>query len=156
MPKKPFVWLTVMLSMLLPLVAACGSTPSTSTNTSHATTPPGGENLYVLDGYTPTVQSSNSVEQHIIVFHPGSTNPAMTLPLGLTSMDHQRLFATRRTARSYVHWSSTGPIRQPSQVLTTPCCRSMDTGWLCVSSVRQPARQQLRSLTRKLASSPKT
>ena len=95
MPKKPFVWLTVMLSMLLPLVAACGSTPSTSTNTSHATTPPGGENLYVLDGYTPTVQSSNSVEQHIIVFHPGSTNPAMTLPLGLTSMDHQRLFATQ-------------------------------------------------------------
>src|ERR1700694_2106659 len=95
MPKKPFVWLTVMLSMLLPLVAACGSTPSTSTNTSHATTPPGGESLYVLDGYTPTVQSSNSVGQHIIVFHPGNTNPAMTLPLGLVSMDHQRLIATQ-------------------------------------------------------------
>ncbi|TMD53827.1 MAG: hypothetical protein E6I93_07925 [Chloroflexi bacterium] len=95
MPKKPFVWLTVMLSMLLPLAAACGSTPSTSTDTSHAVTPPGGENLYVLDGYTPAVQSSNSVGQHIIVFHPGSTNPAMTLPLGLTSMDHQRLIATQ-------------------------------------------------------------
>ena len=96
MPKKPFVWLTVILSMLLlPLVAACGSNPSTSTNTTHATMLPSGENLYVLDGYAPMVQFPNSVEQHIIVFHPGNTNPAMTLPLGLTSMNHQRLIATR-------------------------------------------------------------
>ena len=96
MPKKPFVWLTVMLSMLLPLVAACGSTPSTSTNTSHATTPPGGENLYVLDGYTP--QGATNIAQHIVAFHPGNSNAALTLPAGLTSMDHRLLIVAQAQA----------------------------------------------------------
>src|SRR5215472_4314458 len=91
MPKKSFVWLTVML--LLPLVAACGSTPSTSTPLSGATTIPDRENLYVLDGYTPL--GTTSTGQQIVAFHPGSTNPAFTLPIGLTSMNHQMLITAK-------------------------------------------------------------
>ena len=71
MTKKSFVWLTMMLCMLLPLVAACGSGSPTSTSTGPTTTvtPPVGENIYVLDGYAP--QSVTNANQHIIAFHPG-------------------------------------------------------------------------------------
>ena len=87
MPKKSLLWLAVMLSVLLPLAAACGLDSSSSTG--QATTVPAGENLYVLDGYAP--QGTSSVEQHIVVFHPGSASVAMMLPDGLTSLDHHLL-----------------------------------------------------------------
>src|SRR5579859_7722253 len=98
MAKKSSVWLTLMLCMLLPLVAACGSgTLSTSTDTSTsrpakiALSP--GENMYVLDGYAP--QGVTNADQHIVVFHPGDVQPAYTLPAGLTSLDHRLLIATQ-------------------------------------------------------------
>jgi len=100
MPKKSFVWLTMMLCMLLPLVAACGS--SLSTNTSPGTGPavsatlPAGENIYVLDGYTP--QGVANVGQSIVAFHPGSANATYTLPAGLTSMDHHLLVVAKAQA----------------------------------------------------------
>jgi len=100
MPKKTFVWLTMMLCMLLPLVAACGS--SLSTNTSPGTGPavsatlPAGENIYVLDGYTP--QGVANVGQSIVAFHPGSANATYTLPAGLTSMDHHLLVVAKAQA----------------------------------------------------------
>ena len=97
MAKKSSVWLTLMLCMLLPLVAACGSgTLSTSTDTSTsrpakiALSP--GENMYVLDGYAP--QGVPNANQRIVVFHPGDVQRAYTLPAGLTSLDHRLLIAT--------------------------------------------------------------
>lgn len=103
MTKKSSVWLTVLLCMLLPLVAACGAgllATGTSTSTSGnqqtkvALSP--GENMYVLDGYTP--QGVTNANQRIVVFHPGDTRQAYTLPSGLTSLDHRLLIATQTHA----------------------------------------------------------
>jgi glutamine cyclotransferase len=94
-----------MLCLLLPLVAACGAdfsstgTPAnTSTNTSQPAKRalPPGENIYVLDGYTP--QGVANANQRIVIFHPGDTQPAYTLPAGLTSLDHRLLIATQTHA----------------------------------------------------------
>ncbi len=98
MPKKSVVWLTIMLCMLLPLVAACGSESQTNTSTSPATnvTPLVGENIYVLDGYEP--QGVTNTDQHIVAFHPGNATPTYTLPAGLPSMDHRLLIAAQSRA----------------------------------------------------------
>ncbi len=105
MTKKSTVWLAVMLCMLLPLAAACGAgllATGTDTNTSTSAnqpakiTLPPGENMYVLDGYTP--QGMTNAHQRIVVFHPGNVQPAYTLPAGLTSMDHRLLVATQTRA----------------------------------------------------------
>jgi DNA-binding beta-propeller fold protein YncE len=94
MLKKSTFWLTLMLSTLLPLVAACGSNSSPGTTPASVSTLPPGENVYVLDGYAP--QGIARTAQHIVAFHPGSENPTslITLPAGLTSMNHQYLYAT--------------------------------------------------------------
>lgn len=94
MLKKSTTWLILMLCVLVPLIAACGSTSRTPTGTS---TPPSGENLYVLDGYTS--QGANSTNARIVAFHPGSVNPStlLTLPAGLTSLNHQRLYTATPT-----------------------------------------------------------
>jgi DNA-binding beta-propeller fold protein YncE len=96
MPKKSFVWLTMMLCMLLPLVAACGSSLSTNTSPVASATLPAGENIYVLDGYTS--QGVANVDQSIVAFHPGSTSATYRLPAGLTSMDHHLLVAAKGQA----------------------------------------------------------
>jgi hypothetical protein len=92
MSRKAKFWLTPMLSMLLFLLAACGQGSSTNISPSSTATAPGGESLYVLDGYTP--MGTNSAGQQIIAFRPGSSSPnaLVTLPAGLTSMDHRRLY----------------------------------------------------------------
>jgi DNA-binding beta-propeller fold protein YncE len=92
MLKKSTFWLTLMLGMLLPLVTACGSKTSPVTTSPGVSTLPPGENVYVLDGYAP--QGIAGTSQHILAFHPGSTNPTslISLPTGLTSMDHQKLY----------------------------------------------------------------
>ncbi|HKV00678.1 MAG TPA: hypothetical protein VJQ26_01060, partial [Ktedonobacteraceae bacterium] len=92
MPRKAKFWLTLMLSMLLFLLAACGQGSSTNISPSSTAMGPSGESLYVLDGYTPI--GTNSAGQQIIAFHPGSSSPnaLVTLPAGLTSMDHRRLY----------------------------------------------------------------
>src|ERR1700716_4261827 len=91
MRKKSTLGLMLLLSALLTFMAACGtnSTISKTTLAPQATVPTG-ENIYVLDGYTP--QGSTGIGQHIVAFHPGSANPAalVSLPAGLTSLDHQR------------------------------------------------------------------
>jgi hypothetical protein len=87
MPKKSLIGLVVMLSMLLPLAAACGVNRSSSTTTGTAI--PGGKKLYVLDGYSP--QGTYTAGRHIVVFQPGSTGVDMMLPDGLTSLDHRLL-----------------------------------------------------------------
>src|SRR5438105_12694643 len=89
MQKKPALWYTLILSGLLVLVAACGSKTPFSSSSATATVPVG-ENIYVLDGYA----GSTGAGQHIVAFHPGNANPTalVSLPAGLTSMDHQRLY----------------------------------------------------------------
>src|SRR5258708_8556912 len=100
MPRKAKFWLTLMLSMLLFLLAACGQGSSTNISPSSTATGPSGESLYVLDGYTP--MGTNSAGQQIIAFHPGSSSPnaLVTLPPPFTSI------APRTT------YSSTPPVVQ--------------------------------------------
>jgi hypothetical protein len=115
MLKKSTFWLTLMLSMLLPLVAACGSNSSPGSTPASVSTLPPGENVYVLDGYAP--QGAGGTAQRIVAFHPGSANPTslITLPAGLTSMDHQRLYATTakngQTTISVINTQSGATIR---------------------------------------------
>ena len=100
MAKRPLVWLTMALCILLPLLVACGevSPASSSPGTSLATkgSLPAGENIYVLDGYAP--QGVTNANQHIIAFHPGNSQPTFTLPAGLTSMDHHLLMVAQAGA----------------------------------------------------------
>src|SRR5438128_9401422 len=96
MQKKSILWLMVTLSALLTLAAACGTNTITSnkatTVATKATRVPPGENIYVLDGYTPL--GSASYAQQIVAVHPASANPSslLSLPAGLSSQDHQRLY----------------------------------------------------------------
>ena len=86
MPKKPIIWLAIMLSLLLPFVAACSA--HTPASQAPGTASPG-EVLHVLDGYS---ANGASVNQRIVAFHPGSSSALASLPAGLTSQDHQRLY----------------------------------------------------------------
>ncbi|GAC1432405.1 MAG: hypothetical protein NVS4B1_25720 [Ktedonobacteraceae bacterium] len=77
--------LTLLLYGLLIALSACGSTQLD--NSTHATSAPQNENLYVLDGYT----SIGTKGQRIVAFRPGSGTSA-SLPAGLISQDHQRIY----------------------------------------------------------------
>src|SRR5947208_4401756 len=87
MKKRSFVWSGLILGLLLPLMIACaGSSPqksSTSKPAAHQAT----EELYILDSYTKTAK-------HIVALPVGTTDPAarLTLPTGLTDLEHQRLY----------------------------------------------------------------
>jgi DNA-binding beta-propeller fold protein YncE len=117
MPKKNFVWLIAVFCMLLPLVAACGSStntsPGTSTGPAAKATLPVGENIYVLDGYTP--QGVANMGQSIVAFHPGNANPVYRLPAGLTSMDHRLLIVAQAqsnlTTISVINTQSSATLR---------------------------------------------
>src|SRR5207302_11144503 len=94
MRKKRLLWLALIVCVLVPLMAACGTNLSTSTSNLAApvATVPPGESLYVLDGYTPTGGSSGA--QHIVAFHPNSASSTaqVTLPAGPTSLDHHMIY----------------------------------------------------------------
>ena len=92
MQKKLTRWPLLLLCMFLAFVAtACGTNTPFSNTTAVPTVPPG-ENIYVLDGYSP--QGSTDTGRHIVAFHPGSANPTafISLPSGLTSIDHRTLY----------------------------------------------------------------
>jgi len=99
MRKTSNIWLALVLSTLLAFVAACGTHSSSTPSSSGSTTVPAGENLYVLDGYAPQ-GAAKTGNQQIIAFHPAGANPdkLVSLPMGLTSSDHQRLY--RATAKN--------------------------------------------------------
>src|SRR5579863_7960278 len=85
MQKKSKLWLMFVLSILLPLVGACASTlPTTNTGS----VPVVGEKLYVLNNYA---AGNTNANHNVIVINPakGDTGLPMTLPAGLTSLDHQ-------------------------------------------------------------------
>ena len=90
MRKKPLTWLIIVLSLALPLVVACS--PHGASSTTSQTKPSPGEVLYVLDGYN-AGESSTSAGQRIVAFHPDPGSALLaSLPAGLTSQDHQRLY----------------------------------------------------------------
>src|SRR6266705_1890682 len=85
--KRSLVWSGLILGLLLPLMMACaGSSPQTSSTSSpaaHQAT----EELYILDRYTKTAK-------HIVALPVGTKDPTarLTLPAGLTDLEHQRLY----------------------------------------------------------------
>ncbi len=93
MQKKSTLWYTLLLSVFVVLLSACGSNTSLNTSSTQPTaTVPPGESIYVLDGYTPL--GSTNTSQQIVAFHPDGNHPKMmvSLPAGLTSLDHKRLY----------------------------------------------------------------
>ncbi|HET8851088.1 MAG TPA: hypothetical protein VFN02_01035 [Ktedonobacteraceae bacterium] len=108
MQKRSVIWFTLTMSVLLILAVACGPASATNNPTTGVrhpvTTVPTGENIYVLDGYTSLGGNSQGGRQ-IVAFHPGSANPTtlVTLPTGLTSQNHQRLYtATARDGQTTI------------------------------------------------------
>ncbi len=91
MQKRPPIWLTLLLCLLLPAMAACGAQPSSPKTPPVSVAP--GEMLYVLDGYSASGAPSAG-NQRLLAFHPGagSASAQVSLPAGLTSLDHQRLY----------------------------------------------------------------
>jgi hypothetical protein len=86
MQKKSALRLIVTLSALLSLLAACSTNTTTNnTTTTVAPTVPPGENIYVLDGYTPL--GSASYAQQIVAVHPASANPSSLLSALIKSED---------------------------------------------------------------------
>ncbi len=90
MKIRSSLWL-VLLCGLLVIVTAC---QAHSLYNSPVITPtaPNGESLYVVDGYSQA--NNSSAGQRIVAFQPASANAAqhITLPVGLTSLNHQRLY----------------------------------------------------------------
>lgn len=111
MRKRSTFWLTAFIGILLTLVAACGPGSQANNNTNTAAIPQG-ESLYILDGYTPT-----NAGQRIITLHPGnhSSQTSMTLPAGLFSRDHQRVYTAisqgRQTAITVTNMLTGAKIR---------------------------------------------
>jgi DNA-binding beta-propeller fold protein YncE len=87
MTRHRSLWATAALGALLALLAACGASVSTGAAATATVSP--GETLYVLDG--------TGAAGRIVAFHPADARPAAlaTLPAGLTSSDHRRLYAAR-------------------------------------------------------------
>lgn len=156
MQKKSVFWLMLILSALLTLiVTACGSNSPTSPSGSTKPVPtlPPGENLYVLDGYTP--QGATSTRQQILAFHPGSANPGtlVTLPAGLVSQDHQRIYTAiaqnGKTTISVINTQTGTTIRSLVIAGTySTAGRSFDNSilsidgqWLALRQLGQPENQ---------------
>lgn len=107
--------ISILLSVLLLLVAACGPEVSTTTTTTTNTTGtlpfpvPDQEKVYILNGYT----TSTSTPLQIVGFHPGDAHQ-ITLPAGLISQDHQRIYtATAQNGKTTITVTNT----QTGQVL---------------------------------------
>jgi hypothetical protein len=98
MKKRSFVLPGLILSLLLPLVIACAGGLPQKGSTSNPAARQAGEELYILDSYT-------KAAQHIIALPVGATDPVarLTLPAGLTDLQHQRLYIARPLSDGSVH-----------------------------------------------------
>ena len=81
---RRMIWLSGLCSVLLLLSVACGTQSS-------ANNAPVGEKLYVLDNVT--AGTNGYASSHIIAFHPGNSSASVTLPTGLFSQDHKRIYS---------------------------------------------------------------
>jgi hypothetical protein len=115
----------VCVLLVLLLAVACGPTTSTHNPTANVTHPvasiPTTENIYVLDGYTP-LGANTTGEQQIVGFRSGSANPTalVTLPVGLTSQDHQRLYTA-----STINRRATGNGQTTIAIINTQTGKTM-------------------------------
>lgn len=82
MQKKSALWLGVLLGLVLSL-AACTAGGGNAPPKGNA---PAGEMLFVLTG-------AAGASQQFVGVHPGASAPLVTLPVGVTTLDHQRLYA---------------------------------------------------------------
>src|SRR5258707_73813 len=92
MKKRLLAWPALVLSLLLPFMAACGSALPRQSNSTNQVVRSVGNELYVLDSYTAAGQSSGT--RHIVALPVGTANPVarVTLPAGLTDLKHQRVY----------------------------------------------------------------
>jgi hypothetical protein len=74
------------LLLTVMILAACGASQSDQTGAGQQPTRSPDERLYVWAG------ASGAASQSLLAIHPGSSR-VMTLPAGLVSQDHQRLYA---------------------------------------------------------------
>lgn len=90
MKTRSRFWL-IALSGLLMILTACQA-QSFPGGTASVASVPTGESLYVIDGYSQT--NNSSAGQRIVAFQPtnAKTASSVTLPVGLTSLDHKRLY----------------------------------------------------------------
>jgi len=129
MQKRPITWLTLILSVVLMLAVACGPTTSTHNSATNVTHPvasiPAAENIYVLDGYTP-LGANTTGGQQIVSFRSGSANPTtlVTLPIGLTSQDHQRLYTASTIKRPSLR-GATGNGQTTIAIINTQTGKTM-------------------------------
>jgi hypothetical protein len=80
--------------VLCAALAACGVVQQPLAASQYTTPIPAAELLYVVDG-TASWDSTGGLANHrIVAFHPGSTatSPLVSLPMGLTTLDHRRLY----------------------------------------------------------------
>ncbi|HEX7737075.1 MAG TPA: hypothetical protein VF458_19680 [Ktedonobacteraceae bacterium] len=94
MKKRLLAWSGLVVLLLLPLLAACGSElprQNGSASTSQVAPPVSGE-LYVLDSYVRAGQTAGN--RHIVALQLGSANTTarLKLPAGLTDLKHQWLY----------------------------------------------------------------
>jgi DNA-binding beta-propeller fold protein YncE len=91
-PSRIVVLVSIAL-VLSAALAACGAQPpiAASRNTLSL---PSGERLYVAGTASGDSTNAGTASQSIVAFHPGSaaTSPLVSLPMGLTTLDHQRLY----------------------------------------------------------------
>lgn len=94
MNKRLLASFVLLASLLLPLLAACGSDLPQQDGKSNSSqlAPIVGGGLYVLDHYASGGQIVGS--QHIVALQMGNAHPAarLTLPVGLTDLKHQWLY----------------------------------------------------------------
>jgi hypothetical protein len=86
MSKQRLFWFTALLVGALALFSACSSVSSPQTPSASPTVS-ASERVYILNG------STQSSDQQIIGFYPGSTTPStVQLPAGLIALNHQTIY----------------------------------------------------------------
>jgi DNA-binding beta-propeller fold protein YncE len=132
MKKHPLRGISTLVGVLLlasAALAACGvqsHAASTPTSTPHV---PTGEILYVVDGAAASAGGYKAYGQRLVAFAAGggAGAPLLSLPMGLTTLDHQRLYTATSagaTTTITIYATRTGARLD---TFTSPGAYSMDT-----------------------------